>query len=233
MEKDEMQFREVTLASSNLTTQKSFYGDVMELPLLVDNADQLTVQAGLTRLTFLYAPDKPPNVYHIAFNVPKNQLPAAGAWIELRTPVLASISNPTKTVFEFLSWNAHSIYFKDGDGNILEFIARHNLDNASDVPFTSDNILEVSEVGLPAANVLRTATELEEMLKLPVYDGKGSKLFAAIGDERGLFIVVPVGHPWLPTNSTSATPMPVRIATPDIPSDYSVTDLPYELVHAQ
>ncbi|MCI0711764.1 MAG: hypothetical protein L0154_16535 [Chloroflexi bacterium] len=228
-----MQFREVTLATRNLAAQKSFYADELELPLLVDNADQLTAQAGLTRLTFLYAPEKPRNVYHIAFNVPENQLPAAGTWIELRTPVLASDSNPTKTVFEFPAWNAHSIYFKDGDNNILEFIARHNLDNASEVPFTSDNILEVSEVGLPAEDVLRTATELEETLKLPVYDGRGSDMFAAIGDEHGLFIVVPVGHPWLPTDSTSATPMSIRIAMPDIPSDYAVTDLPYELVHAE
>lgn len=228
-----MRFHEVTLASSNLTAQKSFYGGDLGLPLLVDNTDQLTIQVGLTRLTFLRAPEKPLNVYHIAFNVPENQLPAAGAWIELRTPVLASISNPTKTVFEFRSWNAHSIYFKDGEDNILEFIARHNLDNASDVPFTHDNILEVSEVGLPAEDVLRRATELEERLKLPIYDGKGSDMFAAIGDERGLFIVVPGGHPWLPTDSTSATPMPVRIATPDIPSDYSLTDLPYHLVRSE
>ena len=228
-----MQFREVTLASSNLAAQKSFYGADMGLPLLVDNPDQLTVQAGLTRLTFLNAPDKPPHAYHIAFNVPENQLPAAGAWIELRTPVLASFSNPAKTVFEFLSWNAHSIYFKDGDSNIVEFIARHNLDNATDMPFTSNNILEVSEAGLPVEDVRRTATELEETLKLPVYDGKGSDMFAAVGDERGLFIVVPIGHPWLPTDSTSAIPMPIQIATPDIPSDYSVADLPYNLKRSE
>jgi catechol-2,3-dioxygenase len=228
-----MRFRDITLASSNLVAQKSFYGDLLGLPLLVDSPDQLTTQTGKTKLTFLLAPEKPANVYHIAFNVPENQLPAAGAWIELRTPVLASISNPTKTVFEFLSWNAHSIYFKDGNGNILEFIARHNLENASDVPFTSDNILEVSEIGLPTENVALTASELETNLNLPLYDGRGSQTFAAIGDEHGLLIIVPLGHPWLPTNSTSAAPMPIQIGSPDITTDYSVTDLPYDLVHSE
>ena len=225
-----MQFREVTLASSNLVAQKSFYADLLGLPLLVDTSAQLTIQAGQTQLTFLLAPEKLPGVYHIAFNVPENQLPAAGAWIELRTPVLASISNPNKTVFEFPSWNAHSIYFKDGDQNILEFIARHNLDNQSDIPFTSANILEISEIGLPATEVIPVAAGFEAKLGLPIYDGRGSDMFAAVGDERGLLIVVPEGHPWLPTDSTSAAPMPVRIATPDVASDYSVTDLPYEFV---
>lgn len=228
-----MQFREVTLVSNNLIAQKSFYADLLGLPLLVNTSEQLSIHAGGTRLTFLHSPEKPPNVYHLAFNVPENQLPAAGAWIELRTPVLASISNPTKTVFEFLSWNAHSIYFKDGDNNILEFIARHNLDNASDMPFTGKNILGVSEIGLPTENVVRTATELEERLGLPIYDGKGSEMFAAVGDEHGLLIVVPVGHPWLPTDSTSAAPMPIQVTTPDVASDYSVTGLPYELLRSE
>jgi catechol-2,3-dioxygenase len=228
-----MQFREVTLVSNNLIAQKSFYADLLGLPLLVETREQLSIHARATTLTFLYSPEKPSNVYHLAFNVPENQLPAAGAWIELRTPVLASISNPTKTVFEFLSWNAHSIYFKDGDNNILEFIARHNLDNSSDTPFTSNNILGVSEIGLPTENVIQTATELQERLGLPIYDGKGSEMFAAVGDEHGLLIVVPVGHPWLPTDSTSATPMPIQVTTPDVASDYSVTDLPYELLRSE
>ena len=53
---------------------------------------------------------------------------------------------------------------------------------------------------------------LEEELGLPLYSGDRES-FAAVGDERGLLILVPEGRAWLPTDTpTRRHPHSVTIA---------------------
>jgi hypothetical protein len=49
------------------------------------------------------------------------------------------------------------------------------------------------------ADVAVAAEFLESEVGLPHFSGDRSE-FSAVGDDRGLFIVVPVGRPWLFTN---------------------------------
>nr|NIR47669.1 glyoxalase [candidate division KSB1 bacterium]NIV05184.1 glyoxalase [candidate division Zixibacteria bacterium]NIS23258.1 glyoxalase [candidate division KSB1 bacterium]NIT70140.1 glyoxalase [candidate division KSB1 bacterium]NIU23790.1 glyoxalase [candidate division KSB1 bacterium] len=81
---------------------------------------------------------------------------------------------------------------------IVEFIARHNLDNASEEEkFSANSILSVSEIGIPVEDVRLFSQHLQQEQEIPLWDGDEKK-FAALGDEEGLFIVVPLGRPWLP-----------------------------------
>ena len=72
-----------------------------------------------------------------------------------------------KDEFESKSWNSDSVYFKDAAGNVLEFIARHNLKNAVEEEFDSSQILNVSEIGLPSEDVVelgkRTLRKVERV----------------------------------------------------------------------
>jgi hypothetical protein len=61
----------------------------------------------------------------------------------------------------------------------------------------------VSEVGLPVADVGAAVEFLAAELGLPHFSGDREK-FSAVGDDRGLFILVPVGRPWLFTDRPSA-----------------------------
>ena len=69
--------------------------------------------------------------------------------------------------------------------------------------------LEISEVGLPVADVGAAVEWLEEELGLPHFSGN-RRDFSAVGDDRGLFIVVPVGRPWLFTEEP-APDVPLRV----------------------
>ena len=105
----------------------------------------------------------------------------------------------------FPDWRARAAYFYDPGGNIVELIARERAPG-------EELFLEVSEVGLPVADVAVAADFLESELGLPHFSGD-RRQFSAIGDDRGLFIVVPVGRPWLLTDRPARDhPISVTIA---------------------
>ncbi|WP_197259213.1 hypothetical protein [Paenibacillus dendritiformis] len=109
----------------------------------------------------------------------------------------------------FTSWNAHSVYFEDPSGNIVELIARHNLSNAISHPFGSADIHGVSEVGVVANEVIPFVRALNEV-GLPNWrpDNEG---LTPVGDEHGLFIVVKIGREWFFSNRKRARSYPVKV----------------------
>jgi hypothetical protein len=51
-------------------------------------------------------------------------------------------------IADFVNWRAKSVYFFDPAGNIIELIARFDLNNASSEKFSSEQFLSLSEIGL-------------------------------------------------------------------------------------
>lgn len=190
-----MRIIEVELHSPDPVAQMSFYCERLGLPSEGD-----AIKAGGTRIRFV-AGDS--HAYHLAFNIPENQIEPGTEWISTRARMLSD------EIFDFDFWHAHAAYFEDPDGNILELIARHSIDNASTAPFGPASLLEVSEVGLASDAPGDLARRLEGEVGLPVYSGDRES-FTAIGDERGLFIVVGTGRHWLPTE-VSAAPVALRV----------------------
>lgn len=190
-----MKLLETTLFSPDPSRLLEFYRDVLDLPVSLDERGYLQIEAGSSRLTFQPAGSKTPPNYHFAFNIPENQIEAAFDWIKDRCELL-----PWKgeTIVYFGHWDAHALYFHDPDGNILELIARHSMDNASDEAFSGKNILNLSELGMVVASVSDFCRYAQRAARLPLYSGDIDE-FAALGDEEGLFIVVPEGRGWLPT----------------------------------
>jgi hypothetical protein len=102
----------------------------------------------------------------------------------------------------FPDWRARSAYYFDPAGNLVELIARERAPG-------DELLLEVSEVGLPVADVGVAVEFLETELSLPHFSGD-RKGFSAVGDDRGLFIVVPAGREWL-FSDRPASDAPVRV----------------------
>ena len=97
----------------------------------------------------------------------------------------------------FEAWRARAAYYFDPVGNLVELIARERAPG-------DELLIEVSEVGLPVADVGAAVDFLEAELGLPHFSGDRSN-FSAVGDDHGLFILVPVGRPWLFTDRPAAT----------------------------
>ena len=95
---------------------------------------------------------------------------------------------PGRIIQRFEDWNADSIYFYDGSGNLAEFIVRYSLDNKSDKDFTTSSMLCVNEIGLATNDIGKASQHLEDETNLPFW--KGDKIrFGTNGDENGLFLL--------------------------------------------
>ncbi len=219
-----MDILELRLQAHDLATQRAFYAETLGLSLAGETETTVAFQAGRTRLVFEQAPPQARPAYHFAFNIPQNRFAEARRWLLARVPLL---KQGNADEFFFQSWNAHAMYFADPAGNIVEFIARHNLANTSDRPFDSRGILRVSEIGLPAPEVGAMVDALEGGLGLTLWSGD-REAFAAVGDERGLGIVVPLGRRWMPDDRVPAVANPVALTIAgDSAWQYTVPGLPY------
>ncbi len=205
-----MNLLEVELVSADPGGQRRFYAGVLGLPVS-GGADRLEVQVGLTRLVFR-AGERPPGPYHLAFDVPEHRFGEATTWLRDRAPLLQDAGQDT---FFSENWNAHMLYFRDADGNVLELISRHTLPR----PGHAGLLVNVSEMGVATADVPGTLQALHRTLGADLYRPEVSRTdahhtppqtFAPTGTHGGLLIVVQRGRPWFPT-AQAAAPLPLKI----------------------
>ena len=154
--------------------------------------------AGGTRITFIEDRQAANPFYHFAFNIPETRSSprARGNSNALRCCRSRSANRASSLppdIVDYSHWNAHSVFFLDPGGNVVEYIARHDLKNAADGPFRSSDILGTSEIGLIVDDVPGTVAKLRPALALEQYRGSSDD-FAALGDEEGLVLVMRRGR---------------------------------------
>ncbi|MCH9651800.1 MAG: hypothetical protein K0U98_26465 [Deltaproteobacteria bacterium] len=194
---------------------EDYYAGLLGLETERGELGVLTVHAGRTTITFRQtAAEGPAPAYHFAFNIPENKLFQAREWQLARTPLLkrppdAYSHSELEDVTDFWHWNAHSVFFEDPAGNLLEYIARHDLKNGETGPFASKDILYASEIGFVAEDVPEFGKGLQAGTDLDLYYAGGDR-FRAYGDPNGLLLVLQAGvarwsnqRPWA-VHSTAA-----------------------------
>ena len=216
------------LSAKDLQAQRDYYSNVLGLPVNLV-VEKLDIAVGTTILVFTQAHSDFDGAYHFAFNIPENQFDNAKRWISNRIPLLYDETG--KDEFESESWNSNSIYFKDAAGNVLEFIARHNLKNAVSNEFDSSQILNVSEVGLPSEDVIAFADILCTRLGLSVFkQEQPGTTFTPVGDDNGLFILPIKDRIWIPNSGVPARLLPVKVQCEVNGKYWEVRGVPYELI---
>jgi|SRR5215204_4658894 len=189
------------LLSDNLESTEEFYHQILGLNILQKSNDLLVLEVGQTVLS-VHQSDLQKPQYHFAFNIPCNKIEEALAWIKGKATVLDVA--PNEPIADFKNWNARAVYFLDNNENILELIARNDLRNERDDPFGPDLLLSVCEIGIVCDNVGQQSQFLIDRYQLD-YFSKQPPLptFSALGDDSGLFIIVPHSREWYPTNIRS------------------------------
>lgn len=207
-----MIIKELHLHTSKLEETVSFYRDVLGFDIKRESPDSIYFQAGATQ--FMFSESNLPQLnYHFAFNIPSNQIIDAFNWAKGRVNILDIA--PNEKIADFSSWDANAFYFIDNNGNIVEFIARFELQEISNQPFNAYSILSVSEIGLVTTDVSYTCQMLKEKFSLDYFSKqKPMSNFSVVGDDQGLFIIVSENRPWFPTQVHSTkSPLKVVFAT--------------------
>ena len=195
-----MHIQRLILYTSALPEMKAFYGQTLGLHLLMDRPRAFAVQIGGTMVEFHHS--ETAYHYHFALNVPPGSIEAAHDWLAARTPILPRDAD---RIVDFPNWKARAVYFHDPAGNIVELIARDQLDFHPSGEFSRDHLAGISEIGLPVR-------DMDEVVKRVVFETeeleywRGGTDFVALGDVEGLLLFVPADRwDWLPTGEIART----------------------------
>lgn len=197
-----MTLNEIEIKTADIQPIKNFYENVLELPTTQSDNKSIRIKIGASYLKFIEDAKNPPPAYHLAFNIPENKLQEAIDWSANRFEFVKKEKEVLITNFE--NWNANSVYFYDVDGNILEFIARHDLDNAATEQFNSSQVLNISEFGIVKDRPDVYGKYLIDTYGLHLFKkNHNSETFTALGDDNGLLIIVKTNRNWYPTETPS------------------------------
>jgi catechol-2,3-dioxygenase len=170
-----MRIKKVFLQTTLVKTLQEFYSSILELQVLTENENEIKIKIGSSDLIFTEAKNGEP-FYHVAM------------------------------IADFVNWHAKSVYFFDPAGNILELIARFALNISMKDDFSSKQFLSISEVGLVFnyEEFEQRTSELLSQFSLSYFPKQPPMAhFRAVGDDEGLFIVVPEHRNWYPTDKPS------------------------------
>ena len=182
--------------AASFDRMKEFYVQKMGFPVTKESTKEITFVAGKSTVTFIKSTLADFNPwYHFAFNIPENKLLKARKWLLQRSPIIPTPKRAQDPRFpievrHFPHWNAHSLFFWDPAGNLLEFIARHDLNNASTGAFTEKDIINISEIAFVVEDQHGNSEMLNLQFELSEYP-KGSSFWWAMGDEHGLLLCIP------------------------------------------
>lgn len=200
-----MLFKEIILQTKSVDALYDFYKNKLQLKVVKSGQETISINAGKTTLIFKQTNNEEQPFYHFAFNIPSNKIEEALQWLKNKVEVLW-IEDYKSHIAEFTNWNARSVYFFDTAGNIVELIARFDLHDEVNETFSPQHVRNVSEIGIVfnAEQFDTRVNELMQQYQLEYFSMQPPlKHFRAIGDDEGLFIVVPEHRNWYPTNITS------------------------------
>lgn len=189
-----MKLLTIDLYTNDPAATRHFYTECLGLAIVAESADYLTLQVGWTQLTFR-AVTQPVAPYHLAINVPGGTLEVCMHCYALD---YLDTQAPGQTIAEFPAWRARSCYFQDNNGNLLEFISRHDLHLDNPNLTIGDLFQGISEIGIVTENVAETTRQLVTRFGIESFS-KSTPMpdFNAVGDDNGLFILSKAGRNWL------------------------------------
>lgn len=214
-----MKITELVLQTNKVEALEIFYGTVLNMKLSKEDDDLFEIITPGTKLLFTKAAEGRNPTYHFAFNIPSNKIQEARLWLKQKVDLLW-MADYQSDIADFVNWHAKSVYFIDPAGNIVELIARFDLNDIVEEEFSAKHIRNVSEIGLvfSAENFDAEIASFMQKYALNYFDKQPPlPQFRAIGSDEGLFIAVPENRVWFPTGNVPAmsSPMKVKWTTED------------------
>ncbi|CAM5585876.1 hypothetical protein SAFG77S_09194 [Streptomyces afghaniensis] len=208
-----MEVKLLTLQTNNIKEMKSFYVETLGFPLIKEDSHSFCIKAGSSKLKFTSENVLGNPYYHFAFNIFANKFAEAKSWVKER--VALNVNDEGEDEVYFSNFQAHSLYFYDPSGNIVEFISRNSISEQDEAPFSSESVINISEIGVTVSDVAAAGKRLMEV-GINERDNKPLDLTSInfMGDKsKGIFLILnKPGREWFFSNKISAV-FPLEIIT--------------------
>jgi len=189
-----MKIEKLEIATAEIGKQLHFYRNLLGLEIRNQKKYSFEIAIGFSILKFRQDDNFTP--YHIAIHIPDKQEGIALTWLKSRVSIL---KNNLDEIVDFSAWDAKSVYFYDENKNIMEFIARGDLNKPFSEVFSEKSFLGIAEIGLATDDIEGKFNFLHQQCELEIFDGNFGK-FCAIGDHQGLLITINKKlKDWFPT----------------------------------
>lgn len=218
--------KELTLRVDNVnyTSNRVFWTEVLGFPLLSQTAQSYTIGIGDSRLTFRPKNTTNPPIYSFSISIPQNQVEKALDWLKNEggkypdgptEPI--NIIKDEITGAEIINkplYNANSVFFNDAAGNIIELIARNDVNNSVEGDFNREQFLKISEAPVVTKQVRECEEVLDAEFGIKAFPRTTSG-YRPVGGADGVLLLVIPGRPWIPTQTITAQQYDVIITLQD------------------
>jgi len=203
-------FAGLKLKTVSIQGVKQFYHDLLHFPVAREEENEIEFQPTPdVTLTFEEA-SEPVTPVHIAFEVAFSQFELIVQKLGEQVPLLKW---PDGKIVEHIDSGAN-VYFRDGDGNLLEFIAHPYVKEVVLAPNGIYGILYLREVGLPVEDPIAARLWMKQTLGLML--AKESDQFAFVIGCTAHAVVVSTMRKWIP--------IAMYALAPSLEITYGVTD---------
>ncbi|MEK8127181.1 glyoxalase/bleomycin resistance/dioxygenase family protein [Paenibacillus filicis] len=194
-------FSQLQLTTVSLPGVRQFYHDLLHFPVIAQTDTEIRFQpAPHLTLSFREALE-PLRPAHLAFEVPYSQFDHVIDRIQRsHIPLLAWPDG--RTVDDF--GGRKNVYFRDGDGHLLEIITHSYITEGILQPSGELNILYLREVGLPVESVVQFRETLVRLFSLKLDRLEDDFTFAIGGTAH--FVIVSKQRRWIPIAMAALPP---------------------------
>lgn len=157
------------------------------------------------------------SLYHFAIDIPPSKCNRIKASIKNKFELLVE-EDDDEIYFEHI--NARSSYINDPSGNIVEFVARNDLDNKY-IEVVNMDFLRISEISLVTNKVIETFNQLK-MYGFRERDNEileNSLNFICSGIEKSYILLTKENRRWLFSDKLSKS-FPIKIITDEYILNY-------------
>lgn len=201
-------FVQLELQTVSLEGVKQVYAERLEMPIVDESQDAVSFElTDYTTLKFVerYEPLSPA---HFAFEVPYSTYHESVAAVKVASLIIVGE----------VTWdNGMSLYFRDGDGNILEIYAHDYISEGVLPAHHPLRVLYLREIGFPVESMSRFREWLETYLAMQRPPSATGDDFSFVIGGTAHAVVVNQTRPWIPI-AMRALPPPMRVTfgTPDL-----------------
>jgi len=203
---------------NNFKENMRFWDKVMRFDVDSLAPEKFIVKIGADTLTFIdnegidtSASNNPQ--YQFTISIPSNQIENCYAWlIDADSLNPSKVGEPAKfwidaetgaVIYRRNQYNSQSIYIKDAGNNIVEILARHDLNNTAEGEFNRGMFLGITEVGVVSRDLRKSAEDLKAAYGVEEVVGS-SNSYKPLGGPTGLLKLNIEGKIWTPTENEIA-----------------------------